>query len=230
MMIRKVAIHPSDYGKKMMAQDAMYGPPKEIFENKAAKDPIKNMKKKEKKLIESKNQAFQGEENFETNQMKLRQYEAQKMKYFFGVVYCDSEETASFLYNEIDGLEFEQSLLKMDLRFVPDEIKSFPNEPKQVCTECPEDYECNFFINRTFGHTRVKLTWDEEDPKRVKFFKRKIDPKRLEEQDYRDYIASDNEVESIEDAEQIEKKRALLGLGQDSSEEEDSDMDNIIGK
>lgn len=231
MMIHKVVIYPSDYGKQMMERDAIYGPPKEIFENKAAKNPMKNIKKKERKVIHSKQQAFQSEENHEFNQMKLREYEAQKMKYFFAVVYCDSEETASHLYGEIDGLEFEQSLLKMDLRFVPDEIKSFPNAPKETCSEVPEDYQCNFFVNRTFGHTRVKLTWEEEDPKKIKIIKRKLDPKRMEEEDFRDYIASNSEGEE-ENPDEIARKRALLGLDKDSEEESDSsdaEMDNIIG-
>lgn len=56
------------------------------------------------------------------NQAKLRQYELQKMKYYYAIVHCNNSNTAKFLYDEYNGFEFENSNILLNMSFVPDEI------------------------------------------------------------------------------------------------------------
>ena len=57
-----------------------------------------------------------------------------------------------------DGIEFELTSMKIDLRFV-DSKQKFPFEPKEICTEVKQDGKINNFLNRSLNHTNVKLTW-----------------------------------------------------------------------
>ena len=82
------------------------------------------------------------------------------MKYYYAIVHCNNKKTALFLYDEYNGYEFENTNIRLNMSFVPDDI-IFEQELKQEANEVPEDYEFNFNrINRAVGHSDVKLTWD----------------------------------------------------------------------
>lgn len=75
------------------------------------------------------------------------------------------------------------------------------------------------------NHTNVNLTWEQADPKRYKFLTKRLSKEKVEEIDYKDYMASSNSSdEQSEDEEEIMRKRALLGLDKES-ENESSDED-----
>ena len=55
------------------------------------------------------------------------------------MVECDSIATADYLYMTCDGVEFERSSTKLDLRFVPDtmEFKQQPRDVAKHVSLCP---------------------------------------------------------------------------------------------
>ena len=60
---------------------------------------------------------------------RMRQYERDRMRYYYAVVECDTVTTAQALYDLCDGSEFEQSGSVFDLRYIPDE-EVFDKEPR----------------------------------------------------------------------------------------------------
>lgn len=148
------------------------------------------------------------------------------MKYFYAVIHCNTKDTAERLYNEYNDYEFELSNIRLNLSFIADDLK-FPQQPKDSASEVPADYKfkAGNSLNRALNHTKVKLTWDETDPKRLRKFQRimEANPDEIDEDEYKEFLASGSENEEVledevaQDKDKVEEyRRKLLGALSDN--------------
>ncbi|XP_065197963.1 ESF1 homolog [Sycon ciliatum] len=133
---------------------------------------------------------------------KIRQYQLNRLKYYYAVVECNSIGTASKLYDECDGMELELSQTRLDLRFVPDDM-TFDDEYKDHATEkdLAGGYEPLTFFSTALQQSKVNMTWDETDVGRLKATMRKFTAGDIQDMDFKAYLASSSsEEEEEEDA------------------------------
>lgn len=142
--VLSVRIYPSEFGKSRLKREDMGGPPREIFATKESEEESEE-EVTEKTLIK----ADDGEEFDNT---KLRNYQLERLRYYYAVVECDSENTAKQIYDECDGTEYEASANFFDLRFIPDNIE-FEDPPKDECIRIPINYRPNEFVTDVNTHT-----------------------------------------------------------------------------
>ncbi|XP_009231583.3 ESF1 homolog [Pongo abelii] len=174
-VIFSVKIYPSEFGKERMKEEQVQGPVEllSIPEDAPEKDW--------------------------TSREKLRDYQFKRLKYYYAVVDCDSPETASKIYEDCDGLEFESSCSFIDLRFIPDDI-TFDDEPKDVASEVNlTAYKPKYFTSAAMGTSTVEITWDETDHERITMLNRKFKKEELLDMDFQAYLASSSEDEETEE-------------------------------
>ncbi len=227
-----VRVYPSDFGKERMAKEDLEGPPPEIFKgsksrsNGAADDSSDDEEITAKTII-------QVDEGGEFDEEALRKYQLDRLRYYYAVATFDSKETARHVYNEIDGTEMERTANVFDLRFVPDGME-FPDgdegrdtEFRDEAVEDVANYKGVDFKTDALRHSRVKLTWDQDDPERSKLTRMVsrggLSKEQLRDDDFKAYLASDSEDEPDEEEAAAkngrDRLRALLNLdgGEDGS-------------
>lgn len=198
--VLRVTVYPSEFGRERMERENIEGPPSEIFRSKVEEEDIDSDEVTEKTIIkEDKGQEF--------DSGKLRNYQLERLRYFYAVIECDKPTTAHHIYDQCDGAEYEATANFFDLRFIPDDTSFEDDTPRDECTDAPENYKPNDFVTDALQHSKVKLTWDEDDQQRKQASKRAFSQREVEDMDLKAYLASDTESEA-EDAK--EKYRALL--------------------
>ncbi|KFB40256.1 AGAP003294-PA-like protein [Anopheles sinensis] len=217
--IKSVTIYPSEFGKERMQEEEKRGP-QELTS---------------RVLEDSEDEADDDEE---AQKERLREYQLNRLKYYYAVVECDSAETADKIYKECDGVEYESTANKLDLRFIPDDME-FDDEPKDHCTELPDmsKYVPRIFTTSALTQAKVELTWDENDPDRKEFNEKIRDGKwaQMPESELKKYVVCSSSDEEDEEEKGKtngkSKKRPLVLLrapeepssGSDEGESSDSD-------
>lgn len=207
-VIKQVSIYPSEFGKERMALEAVQGPPSSVFGDSNSK-------------AESSLGTIQEDEGKDFNMVALRKYQVERLKYYYAVAEFDSVETARAIFKACDGTEFESSSNFFDLRYIPDGME-FDDEPRDFATQAPMVYEPADFVTQALQHSNVKLTWDAEDPDRVKTTKRKFTKQDIKDMDFKAFLASDSEEEVDEDLKS--KYKALVAGSEDEDEGEDMEI------
>ncbi|GLI59639.1 hypothetical protein VaNZ11_001564 [Volvox africanus] len=232
-LLERVTVYPSDYGLQRMAEEAAAGP-KLILKptqraavrgiSEAAAASTRNKEKGEKennKKRRGKAGDDEDEDAAEVDKKRLAAYEKSRLRYYYCIVECDCIATALHLYNECDGMEFERSACKFDIRFVPDDQSFEGRQIRDTATEVPPGYEPPAHFNISLQHTDPKLSWDAEDPER----KRKLQGRRLKtdqellEADFSAYLGSEEDDDDGEEAkdtllpDQQEGQEAAAAIG-----------------
>ncbi|PFH54421.1 hypothetical protein AMATHDRAFT_135225 [Amanita thiersii Skay4041] len=203
--VLNVKVYPSEFGKKRMAREEKEGPPAEIFKHR--RDGSEDVN--EKNIFE-----VGDEEDYDED--ALRKYQLERLRYYYAIITCDTGDTASHIYNELDGTELERSANVIDLSFVPDDMQ-FDDECRDEATE--KDLNTNYkpleFVTDALRHSKVKLTWDDDDAERNHVTRRTLTRKEIEDADFRAYIASSSESESEEDADANKQKKGTKAAERD---------------
>lgn len=226
--IHKISIYQSEFGKERMEREELEGPPKEIFARKpeeelSEEDSEDDSDEEDEKI---KKQLQQEDEGQDFDGAALRQYQLERLRYYYAVIVCSDNETAQNIYESVDGTEYLSSANFFDLRFIPDGTE-FDNKPRDECDNVPAGYRPTEFVTDALQHSKVKLTWDmdPEEASRKDAIKRAFSGSRAEigENDLRAYLGSDSEDDEPEAVDEEEPKlskkelarqkmRAALGL------------------
>nr|GEW76929.1 pre-rRNA-processing protein ESF1 [Tanacetum cinerariifolium] len=217
--ILSVSVYPSEFGLKRMEEEAVKGPVG-LFDDENGKN--------------TEDDSDESDDNDEIDNEKLRAYELSRLRYYFAVAVCDSVATADYLYKSCDGIEFERSSNKLDLRFIPDSME-FKHPARDVATEAPPNYEGIDFTTLALQQSKIALTWDENEPQRSK----KLDKINADEEseyvkyesELKDFIASSDSESDEDDSDgneprkrqKTDKYRALLQSGDGSDDNEDDE-------
>ena len=178
--IRSVTVYPSDFGLQRMAEEEVDGP-QAAFDEDADSDA-------------------------EVDPERLRKYERDRLRYHYAVVEFDSVATAAAVYDGCDGLEFERSSTKLDLRFVADDQSFAGRKVRDVATEVPASYKPVEYTAKALQQTRVQLTWDADDPDRTKALRRKVTADQLKEEDFAAYLGSGSEDDGEQRPESVQEQ------------------------
>ncbi|XP_041352321.1 ESF1 homolog isoform X2 [Gigantopelta aegis] len=225
-ILHSIKIYPSEYGVQRMAEEERSGP---VELTKQVEEPEPHE---------------ESQDGSRYHREKLRRYQLNRLKYYYAVADFDSVKTASRVYDECDGREFESSSSKLDLRYIPDGMK-FEDKPKSECTSIAvAKYKPQNFYTSALCQSKVDLTWDETDRDRISVTMKKFQKEEINEDDFKAFLASDSDGEAdygdlvaasddsdsdqSDEEKQIDKYKQLLQSlddGKQTSKDNDMDME-----
>ncbi|CAF0985885.1 unnamed protein product [Didymodactylos carnosus] len=209
-VIKSVTIYPSDLGLKQIEEETRLGPLSQPPTTNASvpNETHSNEQDSGHASEEEEGEEEEGEEHEDNGneeddavdpiiREKLRKYQLNRLKYYYAVVECDTVNTASKLYEECDGLEYETSAVRLDLRFIPNDVRFDDMQPYDQCTSLPDStsYKPRLFRNSALTQTKVHCTWDETPLDRRTIMRKKYTMEEIENMELDAYLASDSENE-----------------------------------
>jgi len=196
--VKSVNIYLSDFGKERLEEEKTLGP-RELRQLKGEESDEDEEGILDKKKVMKKEAAAMD---------RVRQYQVARLKYYYAVVHFDSVDTANHVYSECDGMEYEMSATRLDLRFIPFEMTFTTPTSSCLSPPHPEKYQPKTFFTTALQQSKVELTWDEEDSSRSKAMKDVF-----------------SKVSAGEDLDNIEGMNHLIASA--SEDEDESDAENV---
>lgn len=170
------------------------------------------------------------EEGDEYHMEKLRQYQLNRLRYYYAVAVFDSIATADKIYKECDGIEYESSATRVDLRFIPDDTTFDEDEPTDICTELPDvnSYKPRQFTTTALQQAKVDLTWDETAVERQELGEKLSSGKlnEISDQDLRKMVAYSSEEDEDSNDEGDEQQNE----GKEGEQQDKSSSEHCVGK
>ncbi|KAF8078679.1 hypothetical protein FPV67DRAFT_1466062, partial [Lyophyllum atratum] len=195
--VLSVRVYPSEFGKERMAREETEGPPPEIFKRKGNED----------EEINAQNIYEVGDED-DYDKDALRNYQLERLRYYYAIITCDTVDAASHIYRELEGTELERSANVFDLSYVADDM-TFDSVFRDEATDDSNTvYKGVDFVTAALRHSKVKLTWDDDDPERNQITRRTLSKKEIEDADFRAYLASSSSESDSETIQAAPKSRA----------------------
>ncbi|QDZ18851.1 hypothetical protein A3770_02p13690 [Chloropicon primus] len=245
--VKRVTVYKSDYGMERMKIEDKQGPG--VFFTSKVGASSSNSDDEGSDTDDS------DSEGKEVDKDALRAYERSKLRYFFAIAEFSDKKIAKYIYDACDGLEFDRSSSRFDLRFVAEDDRVEDGRPvRDEAHDVPVGYSAPLdggtFYNSAIQHTNVNLTWDQEDKKRRNTFKEQFQRFKKDDAvmdaDIQAYLASDSSSGEESGSESEETRRAkfrsMLNLGDDGRSkksgkvfgtrdwvaEEDKDVDMVV--
>merc|ERR1712106_1132206 len=219
----------SDFGKERVEEEKTLGP-RELRQLRGERD-----EDEEEDVVVDKQKATK---KAAAAMDRVRQYQVARLKYYYAVATFDCVETANNVYSECDGMEYELSATRIDLRFIPAEMTFSTPSSSCLTNPDPDKYQPKTFFTTALQQGKVELTWDEENQERAKAIKDayKIgDGEELENlgdliasasEDEEDSGKEENKEEGSKNQDAITKYRALLaGIGDANEKPTEGDME-----
>ncbi|TGZ63605.1 hypothetical protein CRM22_006817 [Opisthorchis felineus] len=174
--IECVTIYPSEFGIKRMEEETTKGPPELV--NPSSDDEAENQdtdsQRNETEISDAAELDDKAGWRRASTQLKrrIRKYQLARLKYFYAIIEFDSAETTEAVYEACDGLEYESSGARFDLRFVNDEETfSVPPEHAALVSECREINKAKYnprpFETSALHSTRIGIGWDKTPDERT---------------------------------------------------------------
>eukprot|EP01122_Echinamoeba_exundans_P005218 TRINITY_DN15389_c0_g1_i1.p1 TRINITY_DN15389_c0_g1~~TRINITY_DN15389_c0_g1_i1.p1 ORF type:complete len:741 (+),score=276.38 TRINITY_DN15389_c0_g1_i1:146-2368(+) len=201
-VVKAVTVYLSDFGKQQIEEENTHGP--RVFRKSSAES--KQSADEDEESSDSDSGPLKGadeEDDDAIDDRRLRKYEKNKMRYYFGVAEFDSVASAAAVYKALDGFEIEKTSNRFDLRFVPDDVSFEGREVRDKCDAPPSEYKPPKYSTKALEHTTAKLTWDETPPERVAVMTGRLSKEQLREMDYQAFLASDSSDADSDDDEAV---------------------------